>query len=382
MQVRLAAAIKELGYKLILTDMNPNCSAGAYADAFVERDTFDVSGNLQAAAILRQTYDICACLAIAADCHPTVAYLCQELGLPGISPTIANSCRQKSLTRKILAESGVPQPQSFEVGTLEDARRCLQSLGGRGVIKATDNSASRGFALLEAPDALSPEVFESACASGTTGNVLIEEILIPRKDCVAELSVETIWHEGKMYWLNWVDRLFRSDLKFFPAIDVQDYHNINWAVEIGHINPAVHPVSVKQAIRDMIEHAGRAIGMHEQHGGHVLKADIMLTDAGPVILELTPRLSGGWDSSRTTPSRGADFQVGVLRLALGESLNIDLWHQYFEFTDPSLYAAILTDIVPGAQDCIGRKFAFGSGYDRGEALRNALLNLKESNYVV
>ena len=48
------------------------------------------------------------------------------------------------------------------------------------------------------------------------------------------------------------------------------------------------------------------------------------------IIELTPRLSGGWDSSGTTLARGADFQAGIIRLALGDALDLDLWRKYFE----------------------------------------------------
>ena len=132
----------------------------------------------------------------------------------------------------------------------------------------------------------------------------------------------------------------------------------------------------------MIHAAGIAIGMNKEVGGHVLKADIMLTNDGPVIIELTPRLSGGWDSSGTTPARGADFQGGIIRLALGESLDLNLWHSYFEFKNPNLYASILTDIVPDTKDCIGRKFALGYGFERKDSLQLAFNNAKENKYVI
>jgi hypothetical protein len=382
MQAQLAKAVKELDYKLILTDMDPACSAANYADVFIQKDTFDIEGNLKEADNLKRLMDVKACLTVAADCHTTVAHLSQLLGLSGVSPGLSNICRNKALTRQCLTEAGIPQPRSFRVGRLDDAKQSLQTLGGCGVIKATDNSASRGFAYLHSVDALTKEVFQTAQAAGTTGHVLIEEALIPRKDCIAELSVETLWYNGKMYWLNWVDRLFRTDLRFLPGIQLYDYDGINWGVEIGHINPAVHSTSLKLATQKMIENAGRCIGMHEHRGGHILKADIMLTDHGPVIIELTPRLSGGWDSSGTTPCRGADFQGGVLSLALGVPLDLDLWIKNFEIKNPSLYASVLTDIVPGAQNCIGRKFALGSGFERTSSLQNALSNLKESLYVV
>ena len=382
MQEPAAKKIIDAGYQLILTDMNRACVCAKYAAEFIECDTFDVEGNRAAAERLRKKYAISAGITLAADCHETVAHINRLLGLPGISPEISRTCRQKHLTRAVLTRAGITQPRFACVSNIEEAKSFLQSLGGKGVVKATDNSGSRGFSKVNTPAELTDEVFELALRSGTSGAVLVEEALSPRQDCVAELSVETLWFKGRMYWLNWVDRLFRSDWKLFPSLPARQGDPVNWGVEIGHINPACHPRAVKDQIRKMLHAAGLAIGLDKEAGGHILKGDIMLTDRGPVILELTPRLSGGWDSSLTTPSRGADFQGGVIRLALGEELDLNLWHTYFEFQEPNLYASILADISPGAIDCIGRQFALGVHYERETSLQLALKNMKDSRYVV
>lgn len=382
MQESAAKKIVEYGYQLILTDINPQCLCAKYATEFVACDTFDVEANKLAAQRLSDKYQICAVLTLAADCHETVARINRHLGLHGISPEISRTCRQKNLTRVALTAAGILQPKFSCVNNLADAKAFLAKLGGRGVIKATDNSGSRGFTKFNSIDDLTEAAFQAAISAGTTGFVLIEEALIPREDCISELSVETLWFNGKMYWLNWVDRLFRPDLKFFPELLDYQEDQISWGVEIGHINPAQHPSDVKVQIQDMVRAAGMALGMGQETGGHVLKADIMLTDGGPIIIELTPRLSGGWDSSATTPARGADFQGGVIRLALGGELDLDLWHTYFEFKNASLYASILADISPDAKDCIGRKFALGCDFDRGKSLQLSLANLKENKHVL
>jgi biotin carboxylase len=382
MQESAAKKILDLGYELILTDMNPGCVCAKYASDFVQCDTFDIEGNKKAAQELRKRYVISAGVTLAADCHETVAHINKLLGLPGISPQIAHVCRQKNLTRAALTAAGIPQPKFAFVRSLAEAKVFLQSLAGKGVIKATDNSGSRGFSKIDSHAELTAEKFDVAIRSGTSGAVLVEEALQPREDCIAELSVETLWFNGRMYWLNWVDRLFRSDWKFFPSLAKRDADPVNWAVEIGHINPACHPGQLKARIREVLHAAGLAIGMDKEVGGHVLKGDIMLTDDGPMILELTPRLSGGWDSSGTTPARGADFQGGMIRLALGEPLDLDLWHSHFEFGEPNLYASILADIPVGAKDCIGRQFAVGVDFERETSLQLALNNIRENRYVV
>ena len=121
--------------------------------------------------------------------------------------------------------------------------------------------------------------------------------------------------------------------------------------------------------------------MHSQRGGHILKADIMLTEKGPFVLELTPRLSGGWDSSGTTPARGADFIGGAISLALGEKLSLELWFNYFQYRNPELFASILALINKDAKDCIGRMFAESSDFNRTKAVIMAYNNLMEGRYV-
>ena len=82
-----------------------------------------------------------------------------------------------------------------------------------------------------------------------------------------------------------------------------------------------------------------------------------------MILELTPRLSGGWDSALSTPERGADFIGGALRLALGEKLDEEIWQNYFAYRKPERAIAVLAQVRQEAQDCIGREFAWGAGPD-------------------
>ena len=382
MQEHAARKIIEFGYKLILTDMDSNCVCAKYADDFIECDTFDFSGNIDAADKLKLKYKICAGVTVAADCHETVALINRHLGLVGIDPEIAHICRQKNITRDVLTAAGIYQPKYECVNNLKDAKLFLASIGNCGVIKSTDNSGSRGFSKVNSLEELTQSAFDLAVLSGTSGSVLIEEALIPRNDCIAELSVETLWFNGKMYWLNWVDRLFKADLNFISNFYDEGNVTINWGVEVGHVNPACHSISVKNEIHEMIYAAGCAIGIDNEVGGHVLKADIMLTNDGPVIIELTPRLSGGWDSSGTTLARGADFQAGIILLALGYPLDLDLWCKYFEFKSPNLYASIWADVPYDAKDCIGRKFALGSCFDREKSLLIAFNNSKENRYVL
>lgn len=378
MQRIAAEKIKERGFALILTDGSAECVLRPMADEFLHINTFGIDENIAKADELRKRYDIRAVFTSGADCHETVARVARHLGLSGIDPEISHTCRYKYETRDILTKAGVPQPKFIVAKTHVEALKAIKEIGLPAALKSPNNSGSRGFSRIDSEKDLTPEAFEHAVKNGTTGSVIIEELLIPVSEEIAEQSAETLWYDGKMTWLNWVDRLFRKDFDLFPGLwseEENPYKNISWAVELAHINPAVHAPSVRQAAEDMIRKAGIALGMDKQKGGHILKADLMLTPDGPRIIELTPRLSGGWDSSWSTPRRGADFVGGMIGFALGEKLTPEYMDKYFKYHDESLFASMLAQVEMDAQDCIGRKFALGSSYDRTESLRQAYESL-------
>jgi len=384
MQRVAAEKIRERGFVLIMSDGSAECSLRPIADEFLHVDIFAIAENIAKADELKQHYDIRAVFTAASDCHETVSVVAKHLGLPGIDPHISHVCRYKYETRTQLTEAGIPQPKFRIIKSYAEGVDALRDIGVPAALKATNNSGSRGFSRIETIDAFTEAVFARAIENGTTKSAIIEELLVPVEDEIAEQSVETLWYDGEMIWLNWVDRLFRKDFDLFPGVwegGVNPYQNVSWAVELAHINPAVHATSTREVVEDMVLRAGVALGMDKQKGGHLLKADLMLTKDGPRIIELTPRLSGGWDSSWSTPRRGADFVGGMLGLALGETLTSEYKDKYFTFHDGSVYSAVLSKVKMDAQDCIGRQFAPGAGHDRTEALRDAHKQLQKGEFL-
>ena len=381
MQEVAAKRIKEIGFQLILTDQNIKCLCGIYADKILPYDTFDIENNLKIITELELEYEICAVITTAADCHYGVNVIANKLGLPGIDLEISNICRNKHVFRKRLTSYGLLQPKSNFFSTYKDALTYVKYEKLKSfVVKATDNSGSRGFHCIKEISEFNEVIFNDAMDNGTTGLVIIEELLIPINYGVAELSVETLWINGKMYFLNWVDRLFRDDLKLFEFNKYMQFE-LPWGVEIGHINPSQHTKTIKDLIIQQILEAGKSIGFDKNKYPSILKADIMLTDKGPIILELTPRLSGGWDSSLSSRLRGSDFVGGMIEMALGNNLDLDLWYTYFNFTDYDLKVVVLSAFHFKPKDCTGRSFAVGSSYKLEDAFNKAMENINNNLYI-
>lgn len=382
MQRPIVERVKNRGYKLIVSDGSSECALNSLADEFLHLDIFAIKENISAADELKKRYDIRAVFTSASDCHETVANVARHLGLPGIDPSISRVCRYKYETRAIFTKAGIPQPRFKIVRTHHEAIEALRDIGVPVALKATNNAGSRGFAQIMLESDLTSDVFAHAVKNGTTGLAIVEELLIPVKNEIAEQSVETLWFDGKMYWLNWVDRMFRQDMKFFPKFDPSVYGNLPWAVEIGHLNPAVHSFETMAVVQSMVKKAGEALGLDKQKGGHILKHDIMLTEKGPYIIESTPRLSGGWDSSGSTLMRGADFIGGAIEMALGSQLTAEIFYKYFVYKYPQTYVAMLSEIPKNSKDCIGRHFAFDSGLNPNEAVAKAYEKVKKGEFII
>ena len=381
MQHIAARKILDSGFALVLSDRNPAAVCAPLADLFLPIDTFDVAGHLEAAEQVKNKFDLKAVMTFGADCHYTVASLAKHLGLHGIDPEISQICRNKVKTREVLSKTGLYQPLSYRVSSYQEALDVLEKYPEVSfVMKATDNSGSRGFQVLEAHNQLSKAQFEYTQNFGTTGCVILEERLIPDPTQISEASVETLWVDGSMYFLNWVDRIFPTDLKFFPMINMP--FQLVEGIEVGHINPAKHHFSVKKQVEDSMRKAGHALGMQHQKGGHLLKGDIFFSEKGPVILEVTPRSSGGWDSSGSSPSRSADLAGGVLHIAQGNMVTLEDWYRYFHYRDAECTAVVLSKIREEAVDCIGRQFTLVAGHnDTAALIQIALKQLEEERYV-
>ncbi|MBU2685847.1 MAG: hypothetical protein KKF27_21610 [Gammaproteobacteria bacterium] len=303
LQVPAVRAAQELGYKVLVTDRDSGCCCAALVDSFVALDTFDVEGHKRLVADWFNYGELAAVFTAGADPVVTVTEAARVAGLHGINPDIARICQHKGLTRITLEGYGVPQPR---FGIANDAQTILglirnQSIAPRIIVKRMIGSGSRGHTVIAPGD--DPSEFAGRAYARATENapgavVLVEELLSG-----LVLSVETLWYDGLMIPLNAVERPFDG------------------IVELGHVNPAGLSTTDYDAVWRVMEMAGRALGMDGEPGGHILKGDLILTNAGPRVLELTPRLSGGFDSAWTTPHAfGADYIRGALRLVLGQPL--------------------------------------------------------------
>lgn len=304
MQVPVVEEARKLDLAVICSDRDPACECAAIADVFVEVDIFDVEGHIQAARNLRASgLHIIGVLAAGIDAPVTMARLAQDLGLPGVDPAIAEVVNNKALFRRRLSELGFPVPRFVEVteDLLADAEVLAAQVGYPLIVKNTDSSGSRGTRILEGPDSeVLREALVDSIAVSRSRTALIESLWVG-----PEQTVETIFDtSGDFHRCFITDRIFdRGD---------------GFALEIGLRHPSALSDTVQEEMYQIAESVARALGITIG----AAKFDFMLTLEGPRIIEMTVRLSGGFDSQYLVPgATGKNVIRAAILTAIGQKFD-------------------------------------------------------------
>jgi len=316
LQVPAVEVARSLGLRAIVTDRNWEAPAMRLADRAYTVDIYDVGGHLLLAdELLARGVKIAGVFTEGADVEVTVAAVADRLRLPGIPVKAAENCKNKARMRKCLEAARLNGLRWQECRTMKEAEAFARQTGYPFMVKAVDNCASRGTRRVDDPHELET-AFENACANSTTGSALLEELLEGDQQSV-EIMLDG---DGHLYRLNIVDRPFDGVL------------------ELGHVNPSRLPRENQMQLFALTEEAAGAVGVE----WGVFKADTIWTADGPRILEVTARLSGGFDCQYTTPlATGRNFIRAAMRLACAMPLDMsDLTRKH------DRYAAAWTAFPP------------------------------------
>lgn len=298
LQVPVVEQTHKLGYKALVTDRSPNCPCAALADIFKPIDIFDIDGHVRLGLSLRESgVSIVGVIAAGIPAPLTAAVVGEILGLIAPSPRAAYVCRHKPACRALLGAAGFATPRWREV-TEDDALEALSTVGFPCIVKNTDNSASRGTTRFPKPvsDDVFMEAVRRAIAASRSRTALVEQLLRG-----SEHTVETLWFDGRFYPCFITDRMFASSGPY--------------AIELGLVHPTRLPPDVQVELFDLVKRASQVLGIDVG----AAKADVMITADGPYILEMTPRLSGGFDCQYLVPAAtGKNVIRAALTIALGE----------------------------------------------------------------
>ncbi|MQS08034.1 ATP-grasp domain-containing protein [Streptomyces alkaliphilus] len=230
---------------------------------------------------------------------PTVARLSARLGLPGPAPEAVEAACRKDLTRRILADAGVPGPRH---AVCHDRAELLDAAAGMGfplVLKPTDLCAGMYVRRVDDEDGLLAAHRElagfpvNARGQRRSPAVLLEELLTG-----PEVSVETVSGGGLHHVVGVTDKSVAGA----PAF-----------IETGHMFPAASPPDVLREAVDTAVAALTALGLDEV----VAHTEIRLTPGGPRVVEVNPRPAGNRITELVRHVTGVDLPAAAVEVAMG-----------------------------------------------------------------
>ncbi len=219
------------------------------------------------------------------------ARVADHVGLPHpVAPATAVLATNKLRQRERLAESGVPQPRSWVVGSEDPPPR----IAGPVVVKAPDRQGQKGLTLVERPNDL-PDAIAAARAAARNGLALVEELVAGPEVTVVGFSTG-----GRFTGLAVTDRVVAEP----PA----------FGVALAHVWPST-------AEGKSLEVAARAVNALGIEDGPSY-TQLRVGPSGPQVIEVAARLGGGHDAELVEVATGVDLNGLAIDAALGRATTV------------------------------------------------------------
>lgn len=148
----------------------------------------------------------------------TMAYVADNMGLPGIGYDTACLFTDKGKMRQKLEELGIPVLPNKTIQSLEEAVHFFESLEGAAIIKPADNQGSRGVYKISSRMELE-KYFASSKSESSTGQVVIEKYAEGREFVVEAMSLNYEYQElilGDTIYFD-IENAFAAKNRIFPS---------------------------------------------------------------------------------------------------------------------------------------------------------------------
>jgi biotin carboxylase len=188
-QIPTITLAKSLGYRVFVTDIYPERPGYALADDFQVVDIADREATLRAAATRRIDAIVCDTTDVGV---PSMAWVAERLGLPGIGYETALNFTNKHRMRTLTQAAGVPNPPFRLAHDFGEAQKAAAEMGWPVVVKPTDNQSSRGVHVVRMAERLAP-AFSDAWSCSRSGEVIVEGFLDG-----TEVTVESFCCNGEV----------------------------------------------------------------------------------------------------------------------------------------------------------------------------------------
>jgi len=295
-QIPLIRKAREAGHWVIAVSYGATDLGMALADESWVVDTTDKERVLDLSRAAR----IDGILTTGTDVAvPTIGYVCDALGLPGVSYDAAVAATCKTVMQERFAEHGVPAAAFRTVREIEGALAAADQIGFPVMVKAPNTSGSRGITKVDCADGME-SALAHAMSYSRSGEVLVEECLTG-----LEFGAQFVVLGGEV-----VHCLCHNDTVTPPPV----------SVPIGHSCPPMFAPEVVEAAARVCASSTRALGITDA----ACNADLILTSDGVKVFEIGARIGATGLPEIVRLSCGIDLYAVALQLALGQTPDMRL----------------------------------------------------------
>jgi biotin carboxylase len=280
----------ELGYYVISVDDRPESIGHKFSHQYLNCSTVE----REALATHAQVLGIDGICTFSSDVAvPSVGYVCDRLGLPGVSLAVAQSMSTKHRFREAQKLAKLPHPAFLVARSPDDLEGLERTLSFPVVFKPVDSSGSRGVRVLDraSPDDVA-SAFVFARSFSSSGTVCVEEFVSDR-----EVGGDGILLDGKLAFLAITEK------------------HLDGFVVTGHSLPSTLPCEDQDRVRKALEECCRAVG----YARGPLNFDVKVGPERVVVLEMSARNGGNGIPAVIERATGVDVEEATIRLALGEA---------------------------------------------------------------
>ena len=176
-QIPFIDKCRKKGCKVIVASKAGNYPGFNMADKAYYIDTTDKDGICEIA----KKEDVDLIITDQTDVSvPTIAYVSEKLGLPGIGYNRAIIYTDKYVMRCAAKECGIPVPMFFKVSSVEEAYRISTQMSFPLISKPIDSSGSRGVHRIESYKDFNEKVEDSIKMSNMK-TAILEEFIIGKE---------------------------------------------------------------------------------------------------------------------------------------------------------------------------------------------------------
>ncbi|MFL0799153.1 MAG: ATP-grasp domain-containing protein [Agarilytica sp.] len=271
-QVPAVARLKDIGYRVIVTDTNREAPAFTQADVCVNIGALDVKSLISWILINKTNLNIAGIFTLT-NYAVSVALVANATGLPTLPPEIAVTCDNKLLMKRKFKEFGFLTPEYYEVSSLQETLNAFATLGGTCYLKVVDGFGGKGVSKITSKDDI------HRVYSALKNESLYPEMILEKEIIGHFIDTQGVFHEGTFYPAGDADSFFSNN--------EEQYKNFN-PVETFNICPSQRSTADIETAYNMLRDIAIALKMDFGPVG----GDFVLDEQGLHVIEVGPRLHG------------------------------------------------------------------------------------------